>query len=282
MAAPAGHIIAFGGGGFSMEAGNPLLDEYVLSVAGRERPRVCFLPSASGDADHYIVRFYRAFAGRCDSSHISLFRQEREAVRDWRRHLLEQDVIYVGGGSVISLLGVWRAHGLDSIVREAWAAGAVLCGVSAGSLCWFAEAVSEFHGEAVRVRGMGMLPWSNCVHYRPERGRDDPYRRFLREGMQPGFAAEDGTAVHFEGEALVGAVSSRPDAAAYRMRAVGGRVVRTALDIRYLGGQGTAIAAAPRTAGSAPPLPAPLSGVRRDRRLAAVASPATAAGAAAG
>ena len=106
-------IVAFGGGGFSMESGNPLLDDYVLGLCDSERPRVCFLPSASGDADHYIVRFYRAFpAERCEASHISLFRRE-QGPEDLREHLLSQDLIYVGGGSVISLLGVWRAHGID-------------------------------------------------------------------------------------------------------------------------------------------------------------------------
>ena len=107
-------IVAFGGGGFSMESGNPLLDDYVLGLSTAERPRICFLPSASGDADHYIVRFYRAFpADRCEASHISLFRRE-QGPDDLRRHLLSQDLIYVGGGSVVSLLGVWRAHGIDA------------------------------------------------------------------------------------------------------------------------------------------------------------------------
>src|SRR5687767_14468315 len=100
-------IVAFGGGGFSMESGNPLLDEFVCSLTGAERPRVCFLPTASGDADHYVIRFYNAFRERGEASHISLFRRERGA-EDLREHLLSQDLIYVGGGSVISLLGVWR------------------------------------------------------------------------------------------------------------------------------------------------------------------------------
>src|SRR5258707_6984435 len=113
-------IVAFGGGGFSMEAGNPLLDSYVLRLTGRARPKVGFLPSASGDADHYIVRFYRAFgASRCEPSHVSLFRRDKGSGlgRDIGEHLLDQDLIYVGGGSVLSLLGVWRAHGLDEVLR---------------------------------------------------------------------------------------------------------------------------------------------------------------------
>ena len=151
-----------------------------------ERPQVCFLPSASGDADHYIVRFYRAFAAdRCEASHISLFRRE-QGPEDLRDHLLSQDLIYVGGGSVISLLGVWRAHGIDEILREAWEAGVVLCGLSAGSLCWFAEAVTGFHGAPQRVEGLGLLPFSNCVHYEPRlRAAGSPTTTSSARGCAP-------------------------------------------------------------------------------------------------
>ena len=233
-------IVAFGGGGFSMESGNPLLDDYVLALAKAERPRVCFLPSASGDADHYIVRFYRAFsAHRCEPTHISLFRRE-QGPEDLRRHLLSQDLIYVGGGSVVSLLGVWRAHGIDAILREAWEAGVVLCGLSAGSLCWFAEAVSGFHGESRRVEGLGLLPFSNCVHYDPRSRRRESYHRFLREGMRGGYAAEDGAALHFTGTELNRVVASRPEARGYRLDVAGQRVVEMRIATTSLGDRGVA------------------------------------------
>jgi len=227
-------IVAFGGGGFSMESGNPLLDDYVLSLCRRERPRVCFLPSASGDADHYVVRFYRAFgAERCEASHISLFRRE-QGPGDLRDHLLAQDLIYVGGGSVVSMLGVWRAHGIDAILREAWEAGVVLCGLSAGSLCWFEEAVSGFHGPPRRVEGLGLLPFSNCVHYEPASERRLAYHRMLGEGMRPGYAAEDGAALHFIDRELRRVVASRPGASGYRLDAAGERVIETPLATAYL------------------------------------------------
>jgi len=230
--------VAFGGGGFSMESGNPLLDEYVLGLCGRERPRVCFLPSASGDADHYIVRFYRAFsAGRCEASHISLFRRE-QGPANLREHLLSQDLIYVGGGSVVSLLGVWRAHGIDAILREAWEAGVILCGLSAGSLCWFEEAVSGFHGAPRRVEGLGLLPFSNCVHYEPASERRFAYHQMLREGMRPGYAAEDSAALHFTGCELNRVVASRPGVRGYRLDAAGERVVEMRLATAYLGDAG--------------------------------------------
>jgi dipeptidase E len=228
-------IVAFGGGGFSMESGNPLLDDYVLELSGRPRPRVCFLPSASGDADHYVVRFYRAFsADRCEASHISLFRRE-QGPADLRSHLLGQDLIYVGGGSVLSLLGVWRAHGIDTILREAWQRGVVLCGLSAGSLCWFSEAVSGFHGAPARVEGLGLLPFSNCVHYERDSKRRSAYHDLLRTGMRPGYAAEDGAALHFVGTELSRVIASRPEARGYRLDAIADRVVEMRIATTYLG-----------------------------------------------
>jgi dipeptidase E len=227
-------IVAFGGGGFSMEAGNRLLDDYVLALGGRERPRICFLPTASGDADHYIVRFYRTFdASRCEPSHVSLFRRD-DGATDIHEHLLTRDVIYVGGGSVVSLLGTWKAHGLDETLRRAWEAGVVLCGLSAGSLCWFEAGVTSFHGSPRAVQGLGLLPWSNCVHFDAENGRDRAYRRLLLDGMRSGYAAEDGTGLHFVGPGLAKVVSSRPSARAYRMRCADGRVDRRPLPTTYL------------------------------------------------
>lgn len=250
-------IVAFGGGGFSMEAGNRLLDDYVLDLAcagaAGGRPRVCFLPTASGDADHYICRFYRHFpAARYDTSHVSLFRRERGVLpelRDVREHLLAQDLLYVGGGSVVSLLGVWGAHGLDGMLREAWERGVVLCGPSAGSLCWFAEGITAFHGDPVAVRGLGLLPWSNSVHYDGERDRREVYHRALLDGMRPGYACEDGAALHFVGQELAHVITSRLRARAYRVEArPGGQVNESALDGRYLGDPVAVSASAPLAA----------------------------------
>jgi dipeptidase E len=228
-------IVAFGGGGFSQESGNPLLDDYVLGLSGTADPRVCFLPTASGDADHYLVRFYNAFRDRARTSHISLFRRER-GVTDIRSHLLAQDVIYVGGGSLISLLGVWRAHGLDSMLREAHEAGVILCGLSAGSLCWFAEAVSGYQSEVNRVPALGFLPHSNAVHY-CDGERRGAFHRHLMDGMPAGFAAEDGAALRFVGSELVEVVASRPEARAYKLERRGSQILETALPTRYLGAE---------------------------------------------
>jgi peptidase E len=231
-------IVALGGGGFSMEQGNPLLDDYVLSLTGAARPRVCFLPTASGDADHYVVRFYRRFSPGCEASHVSLFRRDQGTggvEDDLATHLLAQDLIYVGGGNVVSMLGAWRAHGLDAVLRQAWRKGVVLCGPSAGSLCWFAESLSAFHGAPRRVRGLGLLPYPNCVHYDAEPARRAEYHRFVGDGMRPGYAAEDGVALHFRRTRLERVVSSRPDGCAYRVEPAADGVVETPLETIYLG-----------------------------------------------
>jgi dipeptidase E len=231
-------IVALGGGGFSMEKDSTLLDDYILALTKARRPRVCFLPTASGDADHYVVRFYRRFSAECEASHISMFRRDQGGhgvEDDLASHLLAQDLIYVGGGNVVSMLGVWRAHGLDSVLHEAWQRGIVLCGPSAGSLCWFSEALSAFHGPPRRVGGLGLLPYSNCVHYDAEPARRAEYHTLVREGMRAGYAADDGVALHFKGTKLVHVVSSRERAGAFHVRRGGGQVRETALQVSYLG-----------------------------------------------
>jgi peptidase E len=236
-------IVAFGGGGFSMEAGNPLLDDYVLEVTGVDRPKVCFIPTASGDADHYVVRFYREFSARAECSHVSLFRRDKGAGAvegDLQRHLMAQDLIYVGGGSVLSLLGTWRAHGVDQMIKRAWRSGVVLCGLSAGSLCWFSEAITAFHGPPEPVRGLGLLPHSNCVHYDGEAVRGEVFRDLIADGrMREGYAAQDSAALHFEGRELLRAVSSKPDARAFRISKDG----EHPLAVEYLGARKLAAAA---------------------------------------
>ena len=210
-----------------MEAGNPLLDDYVLGLTGSERPRVCFLPSASGDADHYIVRFYQAFAERCEASHVSLFR--RGGSGDMREHLLSQDLIYVGGGSVMSLLGVWRG----ARPRRGDARGVGGGGGALRRLRRLALLVRRGHHGASTAppehyRGLGLLGCSNTVHYDAEQRPRGRLPRRAPEGDAAGYAAGDGAALHFAGERLLRVVSSRPDARAFRMRSVRGRVIKSA------------------------------------------------------
>lgn len=219
MTRPA-QIVAMGGGGFSDGSG-PALDDYVLGLAGGDPPAVCFVPTASGDADTYIARFHRAFPPeRARATHLPLFARDG---RDLRAHLLAQDVVYVGGGNTVNMLAVWRAHGVDDALREAWAAGVVLAGLSAGSLCWFEGGTTDSYGSVDALAdGLGFLAGSHCPHYDSEPGRRPAYTGFVSRGeLPPGVAADDGCALRYAGGELAEVVADRPGAAAYRVDAAG-------------------------------------------------------------
>lgn len=215
-------IVAMGGGGFSMEPDNPLLDDYVLSLTGKDWPSICFLPTASGDAEGYIDRFHTAFAERAETTVLQLFRR---SVADLEAFVAQQDVVYVGGGNTANLLAVWCVHGLDLILRRAWQRGTILCGLSAGALCWFEGGVTDSFGEGLAPLrdGLGFLPGSFCPHYDGEPLRRPTYERLVREGeLAAGWAADDGVALHFEGTELVSTVASRAHASAWRLHAENG------------------------------------------------------------
>ena len=211
-----GQIIVMGGGGFTMEPDNPLLDRYVLRATGKARPRVCFLPTAAGDAVGYIERFYDAFPDDvCEPSYLSLFSRK---VDDLAACLREQDLVYVGGGNTVNLLAVWRAQGLDRVLPEVLAAGTIFCGVSAGALCWFERGITDSYGPDLKplTDGLGLLAGAFCPHY-----DSDPRRPFLWPGFVarhggPAVAAQDGVALHYVDGRIVRAVTSRPDARAFR------------------------------------------------------------------
>lgn len=231
---PIRRIVALGGGGFSMEPRNTLLDDFILRLAGCERPRVCFLPTASGDASQYIANFYGSFPpSRAVASHLPLFTRRPGEPRDL---LLDQDVIYVGGGNTANALLVWRLHGVDAVLREAWQRGIVLCGVSAGMICWFEASCTDSFGPLAPLRdGLGFLSGSACPHYDGEVDRRPRYHAMIREGLPAGYAADDGAALAFEGTRFVEAVSSRPNARAYAVELVEGEIRERALPTRFLG-----------------------------------------------
>ncbi len=229
-----------GGGGFSMEPDNPLLDDHVLQLArvarGRDRPRVCFLATASGDSPVYLANFYAAFARRAEANHLTLFDRTDDDVDSL---LLDQDVVYVGGGNTENMLAIWRIHGVDRALRRAWEAGVVMTGLSAGSLCWFETGTTDSFGKGLAAlsAGLGFIPGSHSPHYDGEATRRPRYQQLVAEGaLPPGYAADDGAALVFDGTELVDVVASRPEARAYRVeRGAGGEVVETVLPTRYLG-----------------------------------------------
>lgn len=237
----AGHLVAMGGGGFLMEPSNPLLDDFVLSLSRRQPARVCYLPTAGADSPANIVKFYRAFAAKSVASDLTLVESIALPRRPARTSELaelvaQQDVFYVGGGNTAHLLALWRLHGVDRSLREAWQRGAVLCGVSAGMNCWFEASITDsFGGLAVLRDGLGFLEGSACPHYDGEPGRRPAFQQAIREGLPAGYAADDGVGLHFVGRDLVGAVSSRRAAKAYRVTLVGGEASEEPVPTRFLG-----------------------------------------------
>jgi len=228
-------IFAMGGGGFTMEPSNPLLDDYVLSLAAAARPRVLFLPTASGDTLDQMNAFRARFAGRpCVPEQLSLFRLHG-ARRTLEEIVLSQDVIYVGGGSMRNMLAIWKAHSLDTMLVEAWRRGIVLAGLSAGAMCWFEGGVTCSGGPAEAIEGMRLLRGSLTVHADGEPERLPVWLRSVRDGTLPGgWALDDGVGLVFRGRELRGAVSSRPGAGAERVDAVEDELVRRRLDVELL------------------------------------------------
>jgi peptidase E len=228
-------IVAIGGGGFGAGPRDEALDAYVAGLAGAERPRICLLPTASGDPHEQISRFNATFRRLgCETSHLSLFRLGDRPM-SIRQHLLAQDAIYVGGGSMLNLIAIWRAHGLDRILAEAWHDGILLCGVSAGSMCWFEAGITRSHGRPRANPGLGFLRGSNCVHYDADPPRRPRFHEEIGGGKIPqGFGVDDGAALLFAGAQLVEVVTARPEAGACRVELVDGVLVETRLEARLL------------------------------------------------
>ena len=227
-------IFAMGGGGFTMEPSNPLLDDFVLSLyapppasAHAHEPRILFLPTASGDTTAQIAAFHARFADRfCVPEHLSLFRL-RESRRPLEEIVLSSDILYVGGGSMRNLLAIWRAHDLDRLLIRAWRRGIVLAGISAGAMCWFEGGITRSSGPPEPLSGLGLLEGSLTVHADGEPERLPVWLAAVRDGVLPGgWSVDDGVGLLFRGERLQRIVSSRPGASAQRVDAIAGELVR--------------------------------------------------------
>ena len=225
-----------------MEPDNPRLDDYILQQAGKPRPRLCFLPTASGDSQDYIERFYTCYRPKnCEPAHLSLF---NVTVTDVEDYLLSHDIIYVGGGSTTNMLALWRHWGIDKALRKAYDSGIVLTGLSAGSICWFEQGLSEVIVnpaiEAPRrhqiIPGLGFIKGSHCPHYDGEAYRGPVYREWIADGrMSEGYAVDDGVGLHFVDGSLKRAVSSRTKSRAYRLkRTKEGTLETTGITPHYL------------------------------------------------
>ncbi len=227
-----------GGGGFTMEDRSAALDHLVLALTGKPAPRICFLPTASGDGREQTTRFLERFSGwPCEPSILSLFALGRDRV-DPHALLLSQDAIYVGGGSMRNLLAVWREHAVDQAMRTAWERGIVLAGISAGAMCWFGGGITLSGGAPRAAAGLGFVPGSLSVHLDSEPERLPAFRRAVAAGVLPGgYAVDDCAALVFAGTRLEGCVSSRPGARVIGIGSDGaGSTVEQALAVRSLPG----------------------------------------------
>lgn len=196
-------------------------------------PRLCVLTTAGGDQRETVDQFRAAFRdSSVDSSVLSLF--DKPSVDDIAGHLRGQDVIWVDRGNMVNALAVWRAHGVDVVLRECWQAGVVLAGESAGSLCWFSGGTTDSFGPVhAAADGLGFLPFSNAVHY-AERG--ELFREFIQQQVLPaGYATDAGAGLHFDNTELIAAISDRKNAGAYRVeRRDDGTIDAEALEVRRL------------------------------------------------
>ena len=215
-----GHVVAMGGGGFLGGDPSSPLDDLLVSLAPRRRPRTVFLPTAAGDSERAIDAFHEAFARRgCEPEHVTLFGiPDHPAER-----VAAADVVVVSGGNTANLLALWRLHEIDGALRHAWERGAALGGVSAGANCWFEACVTDsFSAELDGLEdGLGLLAGSFCPHFDGEERRRPVYTRLVAAGFPAGIACDDGAAAVYEGIELVEVVADRPGTGGYRVSAAG-------------------------------------------------------------
>ncbi|HWF79065.1 MAG TPA: peptidase E [Streptosporangiaceae bacterium] len=236
------HVLAIGGlrtpdGLGQTAAGVPLLMHYATQLSGSRLPKICVINTASGDDAAGYVRTYNLLSAMPSRvSHLQLFPMPN--VLDPADFLLNQDIIFVGGGSVANMLAVWRIHGLDEVLRQAWQAGIILSGVSAGAICWFTGGTTDSFGVALRpfTDGLGILPGSYCPHYDSELRRRPLYQALVADGsLPPGVACDDGAAAHFIDDTLAEVVADRPGARGYLVeRDSNGAAIETKVETRLL------------------------------------------------
>lgn len=215
------------------------LTEYALELTGvsGRAPRICFLATASGDNPAVLVALHEAAQVRgLHATHLSAFGMPN--VEDATAHLLEQDVVWVMGGSVAGLLAMWRLHGYDTALQAAWQAGVVLTGISAGSICWHVGGTTDSFGPDLRpvTDGLAFVPFSNGVHYDSEPGRRPLFQSLVGSAVLPaGYATDDGAGIRYSGTTFVEAVTEEDGKSAYWVEAgVDGGAVERRLETRRL------------------------------------------------
>jgi peptidase E len=220
-----------GGGVLVPDTGNFKLERYILDVSGKEKPRVCFVPTASGENPEYVARFGESY-GRFGVE-TGVLRFFRRTPPDLRAFLADFDIVHVGGGNTVSMLAVWRHWGFDAVLHEALARGVVLCGSSAGAICWFDYGLTDsVDGPLIPMECLGFLPGSYCPHYDGEAARRPTYERLIASGeLTDGIACDDGAGAHYIDGKLARIVSARPNARGYAVSRAGDAARERVLDI---------------------------------------------------
>ena len=189
-------IIAIGGGGFGRDPSKRIIEQYILDQSAQEKPNICFIPTATGDNEAYKVNFYSAFSYlNCTPVHLDFFKR----TPNLQKLIEAQDIIYVGGGNTKSMLAVWKDWGLEKILKDAYERGVIMCGVSAGAICWFEKGITDsWEDELYIMDCLGFIDGNCCPHYDEEEARRPSLHKFIEQGnLSSCYAIDGGCALHF-------------------------------------------------------------------------------------
>jgi len=190
-------IIAIGGGGFGRNPGEGIIEKFILNQSSEEKPNICFIPTATGDNEAYKVNFYSTFSKlNCSPSHLDFFKR----TPNLEELCYSQDIIYVGGGNTKSMLAVWKDWGLVRILQKAYNTGTIMCGVSAGAICWFEYGITDSWKDELKIINcLGFVQGSCCPHYDEEPQRKPTLKKFLNESaLENCNAIDGGCALHIK------------------------------------------------------------------------------------
>jgi len=217
-------IISIGGGGFGRNPNHRVMEQYILSQSINENPNICFIPTASAEDKSYIVNFYKSFSKlECKPTHLNFF----ERTPNLRSIINKQDIIYVGGGNTKSMLAVWKEWKLDVLLHKAYLKGTILCGVSAGSICWYDKGVTDSWASNLSILDcLGFIKGNNCPHYDGEKDRRPSVHKFIQDSkIDSCYASDDGAAIHFKDGKLYKSISFYKDAKSYIVKTNSDNVV---------------------------------------------------------